>query len=564
MSRPSANPTFVATFPLKADAGTTRVLDKRFAAAGNLYNGVLGEAIKRATRMRNDPGWKATRKMPKATAEEKKARSAAFAAVRRKHQFGQYELQKYAEAMRDNSWIDQHLGSHDTQTTSLRAYRAVSGWVYNGKGQPHFKPRHQTLSVEGKSNKAVIRLRNNLVHWNGLQLPLMLVPQNRDKTRWQADALACPTKYVRIVRRKLRGRHRYYAQLVQAGKPPSRGLPLAPNDHKAALDRGPSKIDVVVENTLAATLELAPFAEEPADEVTRSQRAMDRSRRATNPQNYNPDGTNKKGRKQWHKSRPYLRLEKSLAESKRKQAAERKREHGELAHQCIAQAIHWKEENISDKSFQKNFGRSVHRRGGGTFVKELQRKAENAGGSYIRFNTRTTRLSQYDHTTDTYTKKPLSQRIHVFGDGKTQPVSRDLYSAFLALHGHNNLLDTRQVKQTWPSAEPLLAQPVFELPLIRKRSRRKAAATSQDVRADRLQKGKPDKDSTIGSHLPRKLEQPTENPCPGNKRSQVLPPVIPVRSQNPLPFRHGEVQAAMRIAPRERRAKNNQSHHASN
>ena len=403
-------------------------------------------------------------------------------------------------------------------------------------------PLQQTLSVEGKSNKAVIRLRNNIVHWNGLQLPLMLVPQNRDKTRWQADALACPTKYVRIVRRKLRGRHRYYAQLVQAGKPPSRGLPLAPNDHKAALDRGPSKIDVVVENTLAATLELAPFAEEPADEVTRSQRAMDRSRRATNPQNYNPDGTNKKGRKQWHKSRPYLRLEKSLAESKRKQAAERKREHGELAHQCIAQAIHWKEENISDKSFQKNFGRSVHRRGGGTFVKELQRKAENAGGSYIRFNTRTTRLSQYDHTTDTYTKKPLSQRIHVFGDGKTQPVSRDLYSAFLALHGHNNLLDTRQVKQTWPSAEPLLAQPVFELPLIRKRSRRKAAATSQDVRADRLQKGKPDKDSTIGSHLPRKLEQPTENPCPGNKRSQVLPPVIPVRSQNPLPFRHGEVQ----------------------
>ena len=99
----------------------------------------------------------------------------------------------------------------------------------------------------------------------------------------------------------------------------------------------------MVENTLAATLELAPFAEEPADEVTRSQRAMDRSRRATNPQNYNPDGTNKKGRKQWHKSRPYLRLEKSLAESKRKQAAERKREHGELANQCIAQSIHWKE-----------------------------------------------------------------------------------------------------------------------------------------------------------------------------------------------------------------------------
>ena len=37
-------------------------------------------------------------------------------------------------------------------------------------------------------------------------------------------------------------------------------------------------------------------------------RAMDRSRRATNPQNYNPDGTIKKGKKTWKYSDRYKKL----------------------------------------------------------------------------------------------------------------------------------------------------------------------------------------------------------------------------------------------------------------
>ena len=39
-------------------------------------------------------------------------------------------------------------------------------------------------------------------------------------------------------------------------------------------------------------------------------RAMDRSRRAMNPQNYNPDGTIKKGKKIWKYSKHYQKLKK--------------------------------------------------------------------------------------------------------------------------------------------------------------------------------------------------------------------------------------------------------------
>src|ERR1700730_3256465 len=89
-------------------------------------------------------------------------------------------------------------------------------------------------------------------------------------------------------------------------------------------------------------------------------------------------------------------------------------------------------------------------------ISMLQRKAASAGGGVIEIKPRHTRLSQFDHTTGEYIKKPLSQRVHVFGDGRTEPVQRDLYSAFLATCCDTNLLDIHQVKIAWASAEPLL------------------------------------------------------------------------------------------------------------
>jgi putative transposase len=137
-------------------------------------------------------------------------------------------------------------------------------------------------------------------------------------------------------------------------------------------------------------------------------------------------------------------------------AAERKRSHGELANRILGQGTTIKTEELSYKSFQKNYGRSVKLRAPGMLISMLQRKAASAGGGVIEIKTRHTRLSQFDHSTGEYIKKPLSQRVHVFGDGRTEPVQRDLYSAFLATCCDTNLLDIPQVKIAWASAEPLL------------------------------------------------------------------------------------------------------------
>ena len=73
--------------------------------------------------------------------------------------------------------------------------------------------------------------------------------------------------------------------------------------------------------------------------------------------------------------------------------ATRKKQHGETCNKVLALGKIIKTEKPSYKAFQKNFGRSAAVRAPGMFVDQLTRKAENAGGSVEKQNTRATKLS---------------------------------------------------------------------------------------------------------------------------------------------------------------------------
>ena len=54
----ASTPTFVTTIPLKTDSYTQAILKKRFFAAQQQYNALLGEALKRLRLMRADSHYK--------------------------------------------------------------------------------------------------------------------------------------------------------------------------------------------------------------------------------------------------------------------------------------------------------------------------------------------------------------------------------------------------------------------------------------------------------------------------------------------------------------------------
>lgn len=451
MSR-KQTPSFVLELPLSADGGDEPVLSARFEAARQLYNAVLGEALRRMSLMKESKEWQTARTLSPKSRE----RSGAFAECARGFGFTDYDLQSYGTRCKNTCWIGEHLDAHAAQTTATRAFRAAERYLFRSSGKPRFKTKRQGLSsVEGKSNATGIRWRTDRVEWSGL----VLAPRfdRKDKHGVQSLALQCPVKYVRLVRRSVRGRIRWFVQLVCSGTPKWKEKnPVG--EGTVGLDLGPSTVAVVGDRS--ASLEgFCPGLSDFEKTVRRLKRAMDRSRRLSNPGNFNPDGTVKPGKREWVFTRGYLRLRAKVSDLERRKAAYRKTEHGKLVHRVIEHGTTIKTETLSYKAFQKNFGKSVGNRAPGLFMNLLRRKAESAGGRVLEFPTRTTRLSQVCHDCGTVLKKPLSLRWHRCPCG-VGPIQRDLYSAYLSRHVENGILSTELAREGWCAAELLLREAV--------------------------------------------------------------------------------------------------------
>jgi putative transposase len=63
-----------------------------------------------------------------------KERSDLFKATQAQFGFSSASIQKFTETCRDACWIGEHLASHDTQTTSLRAFKAVQQYAFGKRG----------------------------------------------------------------------------------------------------------------------------------------------------------------------------------------------------------------------------------------------------------------------------------------------------------------------------------------------------------------------------------------------------------------------------------------------
>jgi hypothetical protein len=483
VAKRTKTPSFVVEVPLRVRGARETRLIARFRAGQNLYNACLGESLRRIGLMRESRDWRRARAMPKHCVGEdgkgvldEKGRPKAnperrvrFRDLRQRFGFSTSELQAWMQQCRDACWIGDHLGSHDAQRISERAFEAVSDYAYGKKGKPRFQRLDEFTSIEGKDNRGVITWRmaadGSSAHVSYLGLKLDAVLPKPGKDPWLETALRRRTKYVRIVRRAMgaEGRAAYAVQLIQEGLSPlkawhRKALAVRP-DTPVGADQGPSNVAVVAERG-AELMQLAPKVVQPWQGMRRIARAMDRSRRATNPENYAEDGTIRRGKKRWVKSSRYRALQSRRANKERKLAAERKRSHGEQTSRVLLSGTSLTLEKVSYRAFQKSFGRSTKVRGVGAWVSMARRKATRFASKVVEVPC-SLRLSQYDHTTKDYQKKKLSERQHCFRDGKTAPVQRDLYSAFLARHvraddGGKYSLDAPETEKSWQAAEPSL------------------------------------------------------------------------------------------------------------
>jgi putative transposase len=448
---------FVYETPLSTTPRDERELDIRLDAGRHLYNSCLGECLRQIALIRQSRLWKKAKRLSRS--QHNKERKELFRRAKKECGYSEYTLHAFIAQLRRSCWLQYHIDSAAAQKIATRAFAAADAYLHGKKGRPRFKGPNRLHSIEGKSNASGLRWKEGCLIWNikgGTSLKISARLDTKDKYGVQANALQCRVKYCRLIRKTIRGRKRWYLQLVLEGK----ALCKNKSVHDiVGLDIGPSSIAAV--SSKSAFLEsFCQGLESKEHTVKKLQKKMSRSIRLVNPQNFNKDKTITKGPKSWKRSRRYQRLRCQVAEEKRKLAARRKQLHGELVNKVLqmGKVIHL--EKLSYKTFQRCFGKSIGGKAPGMFVSLLRRKAESAGGAVEEFSTYQTCLSQSCHCGRQH-KKQLSERWHDCVCGVY--AQRDLFSAHLARHVMNEHLDTSQAVMAWTATEPLLERAVSRL-----------------------------------------------------------------------------------------------------
>lgn len=470
MAKRSSTSTCCLTLPLRLERWQEDRLAKRFRIAGQIYNTLLGYELKRYRQLCQTKAYRAVQsslsEQFKANAKgSKEYKALCNQRTKMLNDAGFTEYGFIADIKRFYKHFSDNIGSSVAyHCIASQVWTAFEKMLYGNGKQVHFKKKDDMDSlkggsVTGKSGGVEIMFKGDYIEWKGLRMPLKLDPRND----YEQQMLTYRVKYVRILRKPGKNRTRWYAQLSLEGIPAVKfnretGELRHPVGHGAVgLDIGPQTLAYSSHDEVNL-VELADQVQNIEQQKRVLMRKLDRSRRATNPDNYNPDGTFKRGVKLTHfKSKRYLKTQHELAYLYHRQTETRKRQHIALANHLLSlgdcfyvEDMDWpslthraKKTEVSEKTGKfkrkKRFGKSVANKAPATLINILSLKCASLGFPGVQKVPLRVRASQYNHITDTYEKKSLSQRWNVMPDGTR--IQRDLYSAFLLQHMLSDLSD---------------------------------------------------------------------------------------------------------------------------
>ena len=379
------------SFNIEFETGLTKkdrdLCEKKLRIGRSMYNAFLGEALKRYSNFSRDPRMTKLRELyqpPKARKKELKAKikaaekkkpvdKKAIKIMKEELREIQTELNEYGAAMnqvkKEYGWFGKYsladmrkeqshhfkgaIGSSIASTLSQRAFRAVERMEIDpATDTVNFVKKDKDFSIEGNTNDNGIIYKNGLIYFDIRKDQYVTIkPARKKDEEYYNEALQNRVKYCRLLSRVIRGRKRYYVQVILEGTPPDKRK--YGTGKIEILDVKISHAEMKKKNGKTEIVELAPGCRNPEEKIAELDRRMDASRRASNPGNYNENGTIKEGANNWVYSNNYRKLAARRKELYRSMKVRRKIAHEELVNRILAEGTDITIRHLSYKEQQQ-------------------------------------------------------------------------------------------------------------------------------------------------------------------------------------------------------------------
>ena len=440
----SKTSSYILTLQLKTEKFQEDELNKRFEKCRKIYNSCITELFKRYNHMTESKDYRKNCK------SKDKDRNKVFNELNNKYGLTEYSLHKFVTPMYNYFNID----SKTAQALATRAFNAFQKYMFHDAKRVNYIKYNELYSIEGKTNAQGIKYRDGIIQWNKLNISVVI--KNNDT--YAQMSIQNRVKYCRIVKKEIKGKIKFYVQLVLEGIPPTKIN--KDGELKGQIGQGEVGIDIGTKTIAISSkydvklLELAPNINNIDRDIKLIQRKMDRSKRSTNANKFNKNGTiNTKNKEKWIYSNHYMKLKSQRKELYRKQTEIRKQDHYKMINSLLILGDKFYVETMNYKGLQsrsknttknnkgkfnkkKRFGKSLANKAPSMFLTMLNNKLKWNGEKLYKIDTAKVKASQYNHIEDKYIKKELKERWNYFDNYKIQ---RDLYSSFLIMNIKDNL-----------------------------------------------------------------------------------------------------------------------------
>lgn len=391
---------YILTLPLKTELYQEHILEKRFRLGEELYNKFLSYEKKKYYEMTKRRDYRdaqslikdltmqineldkqsdKSKESKKLSQDLKKKRKEQYDAIYNiKKMFNWSEFGFGMDMKKYRGYYKKNLNSQICNNLAVRCFRAFEKMEEElvkdqyrsdeDKVNPyvHYKRKDSLRSLCGSQNTTGIRFilddekKVGLVKWQGLEFIIDLTKC----TLYEWKALQSEICYCAVKREKIKGKWKYYIQLTLKGHVPDKF-----NKQTGELKRQLGKGNVglyftstsLTVSTEDGTKTYLLAIKNHEDKITELLQKMDASRRATNPDNYNDDGTSKEKNeiKEWHFSKAYKKYRAELYEIFRKECEEKKLLQEVLANEVIASGDVFNCNKMDFKFLQKNLGKKI-------------------------------------------------------------------------------------------------------------------------------------------------------------------------------------------------------------
>lgn len=442
-------------------------LEREFFNARRLQIALIKEVRKNFHKYYNESEVKRIFKGKKPNQKIEKAEQKILNDLAKKHNLTQYSLY--------NNYIKEYRARHNKVLKVVTARgvaenisKSIESKLKNKRKSIHIPKELLTLS--DNSGAGTIRYRKGYMAYDDLKLKVKI----KSDDLFRIDALMDDVKATKIKRvRNKDGSYRYYLVIVFVGLPPAKKRldkktgdimikDRSIGDSAVGIDIGTSTIAVASSSGDVILEQFGADIPRISKEIARLNRKLDRQRRANNPENFNQNGTVKKGiyreiegkkvlkKLTWTYSKSYKKTRGRLRELQRKRATRMRQYHEDLANRILRMgdtifieemrysilAKRSKNTEISEKTGRfkrkKRFGRSIGLHSPAQFKAILNRKLGYGDKKMIEVNNFKIKASQFNHMTGEYVSKKLNKRWSELTEGVE--LQRDLYSAFLLMN----------------------------------------------------------------------------------------------------------------------------------